>query len=110
MAGLQQGDSRQHRAGYTRDADVGSPGGNSNYLLADSKGAVLTGTTVTIIVVEDIVPDSTENYSFQINCYDPSPASGPAAFVWQQYGFRIAANQLFFWVNDFRKQDLPGNP
>jgi hypothetical protein len=86
------------------------PGGNSNYLLADSKGAVLTGTTVTIIVVEDIVPDSTENYSFQINCYDPSPASGPAAFVWQQYGFRIAANQLFFWVNDFRKQDLPGNP
>jgi hypothetical protein len=86
------------------------PGGNANYLLADSKGAALTGTTVTIIVVEDIVPDSTENYSFQINCYGPSSASGPAAFVWQQYGFRIAANQLFFWVNDFRQQDLPGSP
>jgi len=86
------------------------PGGNANYLLADSKGAALTGTTVTIIVAEDIVPDNTGNYSFQINCNSPAQASGAAPFVWQQYGFRIAASQLFFWVNNFRKQDLPGSP
>jgi hypothetical protein len=85
-------------------------GGNANYLLADSKGAALTGTTVTIIIAEDIVPDSTGNYSFQINCNSPSQTSGAEPFVWQQYGFRIAANELFFWVNDFRQQDLPGSP
>jgi hypothetical protein len=85
-------------------------GGNANYLLADSKGAALTGTTVTIIVAEDIVPDNTGNYSFQINCHSPSQASGAEPFVWQQYGYRIAANELFFWVNDFRQQDLPGSP
>jgi len=83
------------------------PGGNANYLLADSKGAALTGTTVTIIVAEDIVPNNTGTYSFQINCNSPSQASGAAPFVAQQYGFRIAANELFFWVNDFRQQDIP---
>ena len=86
------------------------PGGNANYLLADSKGVALTGTTVTIIVVEDIVPDNTGDYSFQINCNSPAQPSGANPFVWQQFGFRIAANQLFFWVNCFRQQDLPGSP
>jgi hypothetical protein len=52
-------------------------GGNANYLLADSKGAALTGTSVTIIVVEDIVPDSAESYSFQVNCNSPAqPVTG----------------------------------
>jgi hypothetical protein len=87
-------------------------GGNINYLLADSKGAAtgttvpLRGTTVTIIVVDDIVPDNgengvPENYAFQINCLGPSQTSESDAFIWQQYGFRIAFNQLFFWVNTF---------
>jgi hypothetical protein len=86
------------------------PGGNANYLLADSKGAAITGTTVTMIVVEDIVPDNTDSYSIQINCNSPAQNSGAAPFVWQQYGFRMAINELFFWVNDFRQQDLPGSP
>ena len=92
---------------------LAAPAGvNYNYLLAESKSADLTGTTVTIIVVDDIVPDSAESYSFQINCNGPaSTASGATApFVWQQYGFRIATNEVFFWVNDFRPQDLPGSP
>jgi hypothetical protein len=84
--------------------------GNANYVLADSKGAAVTGTTVTIIIAENIVPNNTENYSFQINCFSPKQPSGTNPFVWQQYGYRIAANQLFFWVNNFRQQDLPGNP
>jgi hypothetical protein len=85
-------------------------GGNVNYLLSDSKGAALSGTTVTIIVVEDIVPDSAEAYSFQVNCNSPAQASGAAAYVWQQYGFAIAANELFFWLNCYRQQDLPASP
>jgi hypothetical protein len=84
-------------------------GGNFNYVLGDSKGAALTGTTVTIIVVDDIVPDNGGDYSFQINCNSPPQAAGAAPFVWQQYGFRIAANELFFWVNNFRQQDLPAS-
>jgi tectonin-like protein len=84
--------------------------GNTNYLLADSDGGAVTGTTVTITVVEDIVPDNVEAYSFQINCNSPSQPSGAAPFVWQQYGFAIAANELFFWVNCYRQQDLPGSP
>lgn len=84
-------------------------GSNFNYLLADAKGAALTGTTVTIIVVEDIVPDNAGAYSFQINCNSPAQKSGAEPFVWQQYGFRIALNELFFWVNDFREQDLPAS-
>jgi hypothetical protein len=78
---------------------------------------VLTGTTVTIIVVDDIIPDSPDsagaspgNYSFQINCNDPSPAPQPYSFVTQQFGFRIAAQQLFFWVNCFRQEDPGNNP
>ena len=87
-------------------------GSNHNYLLADSKGAALAGTTVTIIVVQDIVPDSAESYSFQINCYSPdwyvkSQPPGTEPFEWQQFGFRIAANELFFWVNRFTKQGYP---
>ncbi|MGA9274805.1 MAG: hypothetical protein WBV67_15090 [Candidatus Cybelea sp.] len=87
-------------------------GSNHNYLLADSKGAALAGTTVTIIVVQDIVPDSAESYSFQINCYSPdwyvkSQPPGTEPFEWQQFGFRIAANELFFWVNCFTKQGYP---
>jgi hypothetical protein len=78
-------------------------GGNLNYLLADSKGAALTGTTVTIIVADDIVPDNAGAYSFQINCRGPAPPSGAQTFGWQQYGFRIARSQLFFWVNTFQQ-------
>jgi hypothetical protein len=78
--------------------------------LADSKGATLTGVAITIIVVEDIVPDNTGTYSFQFNCKSPKQNSGANPFVWQQYGYRIAANELFFWVNNFRQQDLPGSP
>jgi hypothetical protein len=93
-----------------------STGGN-NYWLADSagKGAVLTGTNVTIMVVDDIVPDSPDsagakpgNYSFQINCNGPVPAAQADSFVGQQFGYRIAAGQLFFWVNCFRQQDVGG--
>jgi hypothetical protein len=77
-------------------------GGNVNYLLADSEGAPLTGTTVTIIVTEDIVTDNAKAYSFQINCNGPAQPSGAQTFGWQQYGFRIARNTLFFWVNTFQ--------
>jgi hypothetical protein len=84
--------------------------GNTNYLLADSKGAPLTGTTVTIIVTEDIVPDNAGAYSFQINCNSAPQKSGAEPFVWQQYGFRIAHNEVFAWVNNFRQQDLPASP
>jgi hypothetical protein len=89
--------------------------GNFNYLFADSEGAGIAGTTITIIVAEDIVPDNTETYSFQFNCNSPAQPSGSEPFVWQQFGFRIAhpggssAWELFFWVNCFRQQDLaPG--
>jgi hypothetical protein len=85
-------------------------GGPNNYAFSDSKGknAALTGTTVTMTVVEDIVPENSKNYSLQINCYGKPPQAASAnPFYWQQYGFRMAANQLFFWVNDFRPQDLP---
>jgi hypothetical protein len=90
------------------------PGGRDNYLLADSQGVALAGTTVTIIVAEDIVSDSAESYSFQINCYSPdwyvkSRPPGVEPFEWQQFGFRIAANELFFWVNCFTKQGYPNN-
>jgi hypothetical protein len=85
--------------------------GNANYLLANSKGGAVTGATVTIIIAEDIVPDSAENYSFQINCNSPSQASGAEPFIWQQYGFRIAADELFYFVNNWRQQDeTSGNP
>jgi hypothetical protein len=84
--------------------------GNANYWLADSagNGAALTETTVTIIVVDDIIPDSPDsaganpgNYSFQINCLGRASAPQTDSFVAQQFGFRIAAEQLFFWVNCF---------
>ena len=78
-------------------------GGNVNYLLADPKGAALTGTTVTMTVVDDIVSDNNGNYSLQINCYGPAQPSGAQGFGWQQYGFRMAANELFFWVNTFQQ-------
>ena len=84
--------------------------GNTNYVYKNSNGGFVNGATVIITVVEDIIPDSTGNYSFQVNCFGPKQASGAAPFVWQQYGYRIAANELFFWVNDFRQQDLPGSP
>jgi hypothetical protein len=84
-------------------------GGNANYLLA-TQGAALTGTSVTITVVEDIVPDNADSYSFQINCNSPGQSSGASPFVWQQFGFAIAANELFFWINCYRQQDLPGSP
>jgi hypothetical protein len=83
-------------------------GGYANYLLADSKGATLTGTTVTIIVVDDIVPDNAGAYSFQINCNGPAQPSGAQTFGWQQYGFRIARSQLFFWVNTFQNDTTNG--
>ena len=85
-------------------------GGNSNYLFADSGGANLSGTSIQITIAEDIVPDSTDNYSFQINCNGAAQPSGAAPFVWQQFGFRIASGQIFAWVNCFRQQDLPGSP
>ncbi len=101
---------------YTTTVSIpaGAPLGNRNYWFSDAGGTgkSLTGTTVTILVAEDIRPNSTgsggyENYSFQLNCWSPSDNN---RFVWQQYGFRMAANLLFFWVNDFRKVDLPGSP
>lgn len=79
-------------------------------MLKNSSGGSVAGATVVITIVEDIVPDSTESYSFQVNCFSPAQTSGAEPFVWQQYGYRIAANELFFWVNDFRQQDLPGSP
>jgi hypothetical protein len=88
---------------------VTPPGGNSNYVLADSKGAALNGTTVTIIVVDDIIPDSAESYSFQINCNSPVQPSGAQPFVWQQFGFAVVANQLYFWTNCYRRQDEPNH-
>ncbi len=85
--------------------------GSVNYLLADGKGAgaALTGTTVTIIVVEDIVTDNNADYSFQINCFATPQAAGSQTFGWQQYGYRIANNELFFWVNTFQK-DFTNTP
>jgi hypothetical protein len=79
-------------------------GGFDNYLLADLKSASakLTGTTVDVIVTENIVTANNANYSFQINCRGPAAASGSQAPAWQQYGFRIGANKLFSWVNTFQ--------
>jgi hypothetical protein len=87
------------------------PGGSQNYTIADvKKDADLTGTTVVLTVVQDIVPANSGAYSTQVNCNSP-PQSGTAApFVWQQYGFRIARNTLFAWVNCYRKEDLPASP
>jgi len=78
-------------------------GSNANYVLADPKGITLTGVTVTIIVVEDIVPVNGGDYSSQVNCGGPAPAAGSQAPSWQQFGFRMAGNQLFFWVNTFQR-------
>jgi hypothetical protein len=95
-------------------------GGNVNYLLADSKGAALTGTTVTIIVVDDIVSlqrtDGTYRYAFEINCYGEHDAAHPEKFVWQQFMFDVDTNtsgqnaQLSWWVNGYRQQDSANNP
>ena len=84
-------------------------GGNVNYLLADSKEAALTGTTVTMTIVDDIVPNSTESYSLQVNCNGPAQASGSQPFVWQQFGFAVQSNQLYFWINCYRVQDEPAS-
>jgi len=85
-------------------------GGFTNYAYADSKGASVTGASVTILVAEDIVPDNQGDYSFQINCNSPSQASGSAQFVWQQYFFVVTDNEICARVNCFRQQDLPANP
>ena len=78
--------------------------GSSNYWFTDSGGGGkrLTNAGVTLLVTEDIVPTSNENYSFQMNCWSPSPPQ-PTSCAWQQYGFRVANNILFFWVNNFPK-------
>jgi hypothetical protein len=85
-------------------------GGNNNYFLADSKGAALTGLTVTIFVTEDIVPDNGEPFGFQINCDSPAQSSGASPVVWQQYMFVATQNELCFLVNNWREQDLSGGP
>jgi hypothetical protein len=71
--------------------------GSSNYWLVDSGGGSkhLTSAGVIVLVAEDLVPSSNENYSFQMNC-------GSSSDLQQQYGFRIANNVFFFWVNVFR--------
>jgi hypothetical protein len=78
--------------------------GTTNYWFIDSGGGGkrLTNAGVTLVVTEDIVPASNGNYSFQMNCWSPSPAQ-PTSCAWQQYGFRVANNILFFWVNNFPK-------
>jgi hypothetical protein len=78
------------------------PGSSTNYTLSDSKGAALTGVTVTMIVTEDIVTDQNLGYSLQINCNSTPQAAGAHTYGWQQFGFRMAANLLFFWVNTFQ--------
>jgi hypothetical protein len=80
-------------------------GGRLNYTIADIKGADLTGTTVVLTVVQDIVPANSGAYSTQVNCNSPAQTGSAAPFVWQQYGFRIARNTLFAWVNCFREED-----
>ena len=85
-------------------------GGNTNYAFADSNGASLTGASVTILVAEDIVPDSQGDYSFQINCNSSQQAAGSAPFVWQQYFFVVTDNEICARVNCFRQQDLPASP
>jgi hypothetical protein len=80
-------------------------GGRLNYTIADVKGADLTGATVVLTVVQDIVPANSGAYSTQVNCNSPAQTGSAAPFVWQQYGFRIARNTLFAWVNCFREED-----
>jgi hypothetical protein len=84
-------------------SDLGFP----NYLIADSAGTgkALTGTRLTIIVVEDIVPENGAPYSFQFNCQSPATsASDP--FVWQQYMLCIDMDEFIFRLNLWRDQDL----
>jgi hypothetical protein len=76
-------------------------GSNLNYFLSDSKGAAMTGTTFTVIVAEDIIPDNGEDYGFQFNCDSPAQSSGAAPLVWQQYIFVATQNELCFLVACF---------
>jgi hypothetical protein len=80
-------------------------GGRLNYTIADVKGAPLTGATVVLTVVQDIIPANSGAYSTQVNCNSPAQTGSASPFVWQQYGFRIARNTLFAWVNCFRAED-----
>jgi hypothetical protein len=104
-------------------------GGDVNYLMADNNGAAVTGATVTIMVLEDIVVNNKilnnaptagpVSYAFQVNCYSPGfynsqvqAAKTSEAFVWQQFiisfipqtapatGFEICVR-----LNCFRMQD-----
>jgi hypothetical protein len=92
---------------------AGPAGGRLNYTIADVNGADLTGTTVVLTVVQDIVPANPGAYSTQVNCNSPAQTGTAAPFVWQQYGFRIARSTLFAWVNCFRAEDeltMPERP
>jgi hypothetical protein len=100
-------------------------GGNNNYVLADSKGAELTGLTVTIIVAQDIVSvrrsDGSYRYGFEINCEgagyggDLPPQPDGEKFAWQQFFFDVDTDvngenaTLSWWVNCFPQQDLSNN-
>jgi hypothetical protein len=85
-------------------------GGQNNYYLADSNSAAMTGTTLTILVTEDVVPDNGEDYGFQFNCDSPAQPSGANPLVWQQYIFVATQNELCFLVNCWRQQDLLAGP
>jgi hypothetical protein len=81
-------------------------GSRFNYTLADSTGAFLNGTTVTMIVVDDIVTQNGANYSLQINCLGPTQSAATNAPGWQQFGFRMGGGKLFSWVNTFQNDGL----
>ena len=77
-------------------APSGGLGSNSNYIFYSSNKN-LTSVTATIIVTEDIV--SSNGFSFQLNCYCPSPKGDSCA--WQQYTFAVVSNTLYAVVNNW---------
>jgi hypothetical protein len=86
--------------------DLPTPmGGEWNYMFSDSAGANLSGATVSIIVAENIVAENGGDYSFQINCVGPAQASGPEAFVEQQYCFDVTQDEVVLRICCFREQD-----
>jgi hypothetical protein len=96
---------------------IGGLPGSANYWFIDSglTGKHLANPSVTLLVAADIVPSSTQtggttqyqNYSLQMNCWTPSPPPAPSTvYAVQQFGFRVASNLLFFWVNAFDSKNV----
>jgi hypothetical protein len=72
-------------------------GSNSNYLLSDVGNTHLIDVCARIFLTEDL--HSSNGFSFQLNCYSPSPQADNCA--WQQYGFVVTDQTLSAFVNNW---------